>query len=171
MSRVTCPGGEGVEPLCKLGSSLPLPCNLGSNLILEYLIYFNLIVPYQHKTKWFSNKRVSQDYSTLHCNPKLDIYFRTLPGPHKDHKSLPGKCCFADGWSIVAHDICVDYVDHGVGTTSFLSSEKCLSLNERRLDVTMFQRSSTYIISAAKGVRMLLEGMQSFLPSTSHHDS
>ena len=48
--------GGGVE-LCNLGSSLPLPCNFGSNLILEYLIYFNLIVPYQHKTKWFSNKR------------------------------------------------------------------------------------------------------------------
>ena len=63
------------------GSSLPLPWNLGSNLIVEYLFYFNLIVPYQHKTKLFLNKRVSQDCSMLHCNSKLDIYFWTLPGP------------------------------------------------------------------------------------------
>jgi len=59
----------------------PFPCNLSSNLILEYLIYINLILPYQHETKLFLNKRVNQDYSTLYCNPKLDIYFQTLPGP------------------------------------------------------------------------------------------
>ncbi|KAF9522144.1 hypothetical protein CPB83DRAFT_899868 [Crepidotus variabilis] len=41
-----------------------------------------------------------------------------------------------------AHDICVDYVDSGI-------------------DVTMFQRSSTYILSALKGLRLLLDGLYS----------
>lgn len=41
-----------------------------------------------------------------------------------------------------AHDICADYYEHGV-------------------DVTMFQRSSTYVMTTKNGVRLLLEGLYS----------
>ncbi|KIK03022.1 hypothetical protein K443DRAFT_677178 [Laccaria amethystina LaAM-08-1] len=61
---------------------------------------------------------------------------------HKRATDHAGKKVVVIGSCTSAHDLCVDYVDHGV-------------------DVTMFQRSSTYIISAAKGVRMLLEGLYS----------
>ncbi|KAF9522161.1 hypothetical protein CPB83DRAFT_887710 [Crepidotus variabilis] len=53
-----------------------------------------------------------------------------------------GKKVIVVGAGTSAHDICVDYVNFGI-------------------DVTMFQRSSTYVLSALKGVRLLLDGLYS----------
>jgi len=51
-----------------------------------------------------------------------------------------GKKVIVIGACTSAHDICVDYADHDI-------------------DVTMFQRSSTYVLSTKKGVKMLLAGL------------
>ncbi|KAF8813407.1 FAD/NAD(P)-binding domain-containing protein [Phlegmacium glaucopus] len=51
-----------------------------------------------------------------------------------------GKKVVVVGACTSAHDICVDYADHGV-------------------DVTMFQRSSTYVMSTKNGIPMLLAGL------------
>ena len=79
---------------------LPLPWNLGANLI----------IPYQYKTMLFFNKRANQDYSMLHCNPKLDIYFWSLPGTQVHTRlmlfcwwlTIPSSICclfsFCSGW-------------------------------------------------------------------------
>ncbi|KAF8903686.1 hypothetical protein CPB84DRAFT_1814587 [Gymnopilus junonius] len=61
---------------------------------------------------------------------------------HEKATDHAGKKVVVIGSCTSAHDICVDYADHGI-------------------DVTMFQRSSTYIMSAKKGIPMLLGGLYS----------
>ncbi|KAF8960044.1 hypothetical protein BDZ97DRAFT_1835231 [Flammula alnicola] len=56
---------------------------------------------------------------------------------HKRATDHAGKKVVVIGSCTSAHDICVDYVDHGV-------------------DVTMFQRSSTYVMTTKNGIPMLL---------------
>lgn len=55
-------------------------------------------------------------------------------------KNYVGKKVVVVGSCTSAHDICADFYEHGV-------------------DVTMFQRSSTYIMSTKHGVRLLLGGL------------
>ncbi|PFH45798.1 hypothetical protein AMATHDRAFT_71076 [Amanita thiersii Skay4041] len=59
---------------------------------------------------------------------------------HKVATDHAGKKVVVVGSCTSAHDICEDYVNHGV-------------------DVTMFQRSSTYIMSTKHGMRILMEGL------------
>ncbi|KAF9522147.1 hypothetical protein CPB83DRAFT_823118 [Crepidotus variabilis] len=56
---------------------------------------------------------------------------------HKKATDHLGKKVVIIGACTSAHDICVDYADHGI-------------------DVTMFQRSSTYVLSTKRGVPMLI---------------
>ncbi|KAF4613741.1 hypothetical protein D9613_008103 [Agrocybe pediades] len=61
---------------------------------------------------------------------------------HKKATDHIGKKVVVVGACTSSHDICVDYVDHGV-------------------DVTMFQRSSTHVLSTQKGLSMLLGALYS----------
>ncbi|KAJ7178918.1 hypothetical protein C8R46DRAFT_1071884 [Mycena filopes] len=61
---------------------------------------------------------------------------------HKKATDHAGKKVVVIGACTSAHDICADYYEHGV-------------------DVTMFQRSSTYIMSTKNGWRMLMDGVYS----------
>ncbi len=58
----------------------------------------------------------------------------------------------------IGHDISKDLADHGVGT--FLVTVCFLSFldTKRSSDVTMYQRSSTYVMSVKDGVRMVFGG-------------
>ncbi|KAJ7094555.1 hypothetical protein B0H15DRAFT_127960 [Mycena belliarum] len=61
---------------------------------------------------------------------------------HKKATDHLGKKVVVIGACTSAHDICADYYEHGV-------------------DVTMFQRSSTYIMTTKNGWRILMEGVYS----------
>jgi len=61
---------------------------------------------------------------------------------HEKATNHAGKKVVVIGSCTSAHDICVDYADHGI-------------------DVTMFQRSSTYVMSTKNGIPMLLGGLYS----------
>ncbi|PPQ95455.1 hypothetical protein CVT26_008474 [Gymnopilus dilepis] len=61
---------------------------------------------------------------------------------HEKATDHAGKKVVVIGSCTSAHDICVDYADHGI-------------------DVTMFQRSSTYVMSTKNGIPMLLGGLYS----------
>ncbi|KAJ7135908.1 hypothetical protein C8R44DRAFT_769283 [Mycena epipterygia] len=61
---------------------------------------------------------------------------------HKLATDHLGKKVVVIGACTSAHDICADYYEHGV-------------------DVTMFQRSSTYVMTSKNGTRILLEGLYS----------
>ena len=55
------------------------------------------------------------------------------------------------------HDICKDLADHGVG--SYLVTVLSSALDTKRSsDVTMFQRSSTYVMSVTDGIRLVFGG-------------
>ncbi|KDR78644.1 hypothetical protein GALMADRAFT_244116 [Galerina marginata CBS 339.88] len=81
-------------------------------------------------------------------------YIPTIPGMesfkgeilHSSHHNKAadhaGKKIVVVGSCTSAHDICVDYANHGI-------------------DVTMFQRSSTYVMSTKNGVPILLGGLYS----------
>ncbi|KAJ7930009.1 hypothetical protein B0H13DRAFT_2228389 [Mycena leptocephala] len=61
---------------------------------------------------------------------------------HKKATDHTGKKVVVIGACTSAHDICADYYEHGV-------------------DVTMFQRSSTYVVTTKNGWRILMEGVYS----------
>ncbi|KAJ7904759.1 hypothetical protein B0H14DRAFT_2664275 [Mycena olivaceomarginata] len=61
---------------------------------------------------------------------------------HKKATDHAGKKVVVIGACTSAHDICADYYEHGV-------------------DVTMFQRSSTYVMTTKNGWRILFEGLYS----------
>lgn len=74
----------------------------------------------------------------------------------------------ADGTYLLplGHDLCADYHKHGVGTV--FSSTRWVCLFALRLvssDITMYQRSPTYIMSAKHGLRILLGGICPFTSS------
>lgn len=57
----------------------------------------------------------------------------------------------------LAHDICADYYHNGVGqffSYTLLGSVDTYSFS----DVTMYQRSSTYVLSATKGWKVIMKG-------------
>ena len=58
----------------------------------------------------------------------------------------------------------MDLYDNGVGT--FLSSLYNLSFTEASLDVTMFQRSSTYVMSVKHGIKRVFGGSLMFFCET-----
>jgi len=68
---------------------------------------------------------------------KGQVIHSSQHGKATDHT---GKKVIVIGSCTSAHDICVDYADHGI-------------------DVTMFQRSSTYVMSTKKGLPILLGGL------------
>jgi len=68
---------------------------------------------------------------------KGQVLHSSQHGKASDHA---GKKVVVIGACTSAHDICVDYADHDI-------------------DVTMFQRSSTYVMSTTKGLPMLLKGL------------
>ncbi|KAJ7781013.1 hypothetical protein B0H16DRAFT_1299386 [Mycena metata] len=70
---------------------------------------------------------------------KGQILHSSQHGKATDHA---GKKVVVIGACTSAHDICADYYEHGV-------------------DVTMFQRSSTYVMTQSNGVRILLTGLYS----------
>ncbi|KAF9522145.1 hypothetical protein CPB83DRAFT_864900 [Crepidotus variabilis] len=76
--------------------------------------------------------------------PGMDQFAGTMLHSTEHNKAQDhlGKKVVVIGAGTSAHDICVDYVDNGI-------------------DVTMFQRSSTYVISALKGLRLLLDRLYS----------
>lgn len=51
----------------------------------------------------------------------------------------------------------MDYYDHGVGTDIRLRLTE-MSSNIAAIDVTMYQRSSTYVMSVQKGMRITVAG-------------
>ncbi|KAF8896687.1 hypothetical protein BD779DRAFT_1497248 [Infundibulicybe gibba] len=69
---------------------------------------------------------------------------------HKKAVDHVGKKVAVIGACTSAHDICVDYVDHGV-------------------DVTMIQRGPTYVISTKRGIPMILGGAHSINASFPMH--
>ena len=58
------------------------------------------------------------------------------------------------------NDIAQDYYNHGVGM-SRISLTMIINLPTFPTDVTMFQRSSTYIISTTSGWKGLVDGRHS----------
>ena len=66
----------------------------------------------------------------------------------------------------LAHDIAADYYDHGVGELiiiwAIVRESSSLPLI---VDVTMFQRGSTYVMSVSNGFKVLMEGQSIFLTS------
>lgn len=59
-------------------------------------------------------------------------------------------------YQTIGHDISKDLADHGVG--SFLVTLLLALDTEQSSDVTMFQRSSTYVMSVTKGVQLVFGG-------------
>ena len=55
-----------------------------------------------------------------------------------------------------AHDVCEDYYHHGVGQQ--IIPEITIFDPIAAIDVTMYQRGSTYIMSVKKGLKMLAGG-------------
>jgi hypothetical protein len=65
----------------------------------------------------------------------------------------------------LAHDIAADYYDHGVGEFDHNSDNGLSSSFPIIVDVTMFQRGSTYIMSVSNGFKVLMGGQFNFLTS------
>ncbi|KAK2460131.1 hypothetical protein APHAL10511_007810 [Amanita phalloides] len=74
--------------------------------------------------------------------PGMDGFNGQIIHSHQHNKATDhaGKKVVVVGSGVSAHDICEDYCNHGI-------------------DVTMFQRSSSYIMSVKNGMRILMKGI------------
>ena len=59
-------------------------------------------------------------------------------------------------WALLAHDICSDCADFGVGEYVSMHFHCLCSFV---VDVTMYQRSSTCVLSVARGILGMIPGM------------
>ena len=74
-----------------------------------------------------------------------------------------GKKVLIVGACTSAHDIATDYYNNGIGKFKYLYPLLCID-TEHVIDVTMFQRSSTYIMSTEKGWPTLFQSSSVWSP-------
>ena len=80
---------------------------------------------------------------------------------HRVNSYRSGVDTFSFSSKTIGHDIAKDLHDHGVGASILPSSFRAL-VTRASSDVTMYQRSSTYIMSVKHGVTAIFGG--SFQP-------